>query len=351
MTETGDSSLLGKFFRRRSSAASQASNKSETSKSQRRQSKDHVNPCHRLSFNVGVAENSNTRYRSSMEDVHTFVANFAERLDWGYFALFDGHAGKQAARWCGTNLHSVLEKEIVKNDTLDLRVNLNNAFVEADKCIKKDCTGQSGCTAAVAVLRWEVDDSVEKVDAKVDDKDSEFDFIPSPGYKRMLYTANVGDTRVVLSRDGKALRLSYDHKGSDDVEQSRIHSSGGIVMKSRVNGMLAVTRSLGDAYMKELVIGNPFTTATELNESDEFLIVACDGLWDVCSDQRAVKLISDIEDPHHAANVLCKYAMEHGTTDNVTVMVVRLNSEVLAFTKSTGDSTDEITSKVKSLDV
>lgn len=65
-----------------------------------------------LSFKVGVAENKNSTYRSKMEDVHTYIANFAERVDWGYFAIFDGHAGKDSARWCGNNLHSLLEQEI-----------------------------------------------------------------------------------------------------------------------------------------------------------------------------------------------------------------------------------------------
>jgi protein phosphatase PTC1 len=52
-----------------------------------------------------------------------------------------------------------------------------------------------------------------------------------------------------------------------------------------------VTRSLGDSSMKEFVVGSPYTTETALSEEDEFLIVACDGLWDVCEDQEAVDLI------------------------------------------------------------
>ena len=97
--------------------------------------------------------------------------------------------------------------------------------------------------------------------------------------QRVLYTANVGDARIVLCRSGKALRLSYDHKGSDENEGRRITSAGGLILNNRVNGVLAVTRALGDAYMKDLVTGHPYTTETVIQpDVDEFLILACDGV-------------------------------------------------------------------------
>lgn len=96
---------------------------------------------------------------------------------------------------------------------------------------------------------------------------------------RVLYTANVGDARCVLCRSGKALRLSYDHKGSDENEGKRIANAGGLILNNRVNGVLAVTRALGDAYLKDLVTGHPYTTETVIqSENDELLILACDGV-------------------------------------------------------------------------
>lgn len=95
----------------------------------------------------------------------------------------------------------------------------------------------------------------------------------------MLYTANVGDARIVLCRGGKALRLSYDHKGSDENEGKRVTNAGGLILSNRVNGVLAVTRALGDAYMKDLVTGHPYTTETVIQaDVDEFIILACDGV-------------------------------------------------------------------------
>lgn len=121
--------------------------------------------------------------------------------------------------------------------------------------------------------------------------------------RRVLYTANAGDARAVLSRGGRAVRLTYDHKGSDAQEARRIKEAGGFVMNNRVNGasvsflrllcweerdeaddlfvhtgVLAVTRSLGDSSMKEFVVGSPYTTETQLGPDDDLLIIACDGV-------------------------------------------------------------------------
>lgn len=266
-----------------------------------------------ITYRVGVAENKNSKFRKSMEDVHTYVKNFASRLDWGYFAIFDGHAGIEASKWCGSHLHSIVERKIMEDETRDVRDVLNDSFVTIDKQINSDLQGNSGCTAAVCVLRWELPDNLSKDEAT-----------SLQQYKRRLYTANVGDSRIVLYRKDGSIRLTYDHKASDILEMQRVEQAGGLIMKSRVNGMLAVTRSLGDKFFDSLVIGNPFTTSVEITQDDHFLILACDGLWDIIDDQDACELIKETDDPNEAAKILVKYALEHGTTDNVTVMVVML---------------------------
>lgn len=107
-----------------------------------------------------------------------------------------------------------------------------------------------------------------------------------------------------------------------------------------MTGVLAVTRSLGDASMKEFVVGSPYTTETTLDDADEFLIVACDGvsygvllvprglmeisqLWDVTQDQAAVDLIRSVNDPQDASKKLLDHAMTNYSTDNLSVMVIR----------------------------
>ncbi|WPK23989.1 hypothetical protein PUMCH_001243 [Australozyma saopauloensis] len=304
-----------------------------------------------LSFLVGVAENKNLAYRAKMEDVHTYIANFAERVDWGYFAIFDGHAGKQTARWCGNNLHELLEQAILSKEEeygpsdasphnlYDVREILRDVFVKADELIEQDGSGTSGCTVATAILRWETAENTAQ-EKSYDNHDAKrnFEFLPQKNHRRMLYTSNVGDLRVVLCRSGRLYRLSYDHKASDHNEIARVREAGGLIVNHRVNGVFAITRSLGDSYIKNLVTGKPFTTATEITDQDEFLILACDGVWDVLSDEAACKYVQgvfkqqaengQVFDPIEAAKKLCKLAIDKGSTDNITVMIVKLDPAV-----------------------
>ena len=314
-------------------------------------------PGPRSTFRVGVWEDRNKKCRRTMEDTHAFLYNFlptptpanhnaadvkdanpaqpsgdgssssssadAMETDNGYFAIFDGHAGSFAADWCGKMLHVILEDAIQKHPKTPIPELLDMTFTSVDAQLEKLPSKSSGCTAAIAVLRWEdrvpnerlVTDSqsiapaatnvaassspkstaaAEGPDAPKSDaavvananasaNASAIDAVAKPQplttRHRILYTANVGDARIILCRNGKALRLTYDHKGSDENEGKRITNAGGLILNNRVNGVLAVTRALGDAYLKELVTGHPYTTETViLPESDEFLIIACDGV-------------------------------------------------------------------------
>ena len=242
--------------------------------------------------------------------------------DNGYFAIFDGHAGTFAADWCGKKLHILLEEMIRKNPNTPIPELMDQTFTSVDQQLDKLPLKNSGCTAICAVLRWEdrvpsaqsatgssaiapaaaavvrnaTETPSKDSNAKSEDQNSVSQNTASissgltsnlsipklqnqASRQRVLYTANVGDARIVLSRNGKALRLSYDHKGSDENEGKRISNAGGLILNNRVNGVLAVTRALGDAYMKDLVTGHPYTTETVIqHDIDEFLILACDGV-------------------------------------------------------------------------
>lgn len=239
--------------------------------------------------------------------------------DNGYFAIFDGHAGTFAADWCGKKLHHILEEIIRKNPNTPIPELLDQTFTTVDAQLEKLPLKNSGCTAVTAVLRWEdripnsssatgstaiapataaavkaaeegksedhgVDSSKSTSQApnaasNTPTGDVQAKLKSTSSRARVLYTANVGDARIVLCRNGKALRLSYDHKGSDENEGKRVVNAGGLILNNRVNGVLAVTRALGDAYMKDLVTGHPYTTETVIQpDSDEFIILACDGV-------------------------------------------------------------------------
>lgn len=288
-------------------------------------------PGPRSTFKVGVWEDRNKRCRRTMEDTHAFLYNFLctpapalgtdsksskssgdadeaggsdmVETDNGYFAIFDGHAGTFAADWCGKKLHLILEDIIKKNPNSPIPELLDQTFTAVDQQLANLPVKNSGCTAAIAVLRWEDrvpsnasvtgSQAIAPALAKAAEEAKTGESAPSLAApeaaharlkdaskrQRVLYTANVGDARIVLCRAGKAMRLSYDHKGSDEHEGKRISAAGGLILNNRVNGVLAVTRALGDTYMKELVTGHPYTTETVLQPNeDEFIIIACDGV-------------------------------------------------------------------------
>ncbi|GBC07502.1 hypothetical protein RclHR1_00750036 [Rhizophagus clarus] len=274
-------------------------------------------------FKIGVSEDRNKRCRRTMEDAHSFFYDFAGIEGQGFFAVFDGHAGKQAAEWCGNHFHETFQEVLQENKNLPIPEVFHLSFLRADKQLNQNAGKHSGCTAIAAFLRSEEIAESESTNGKEPVSNGA---IVKSKQKRVLYTANVGDARAVLSRNGLAIRLSYDHKGSDAQEAKRIVDAGGFVMNNRVNGVLAVTRSLGDSSMKEFVVGSPYTTETELTENDPFLILACDGLWDVCGDQDAVDLIKDIKDPQMASEKLIGHALANFSTDNLSVMVIRFTN-------------------------
>ncbi|KAJ1722861.1 phosphatase 2C [Coemansia erecta] len=265
---------------------------------------------------VGVSFSKNRRYRRSMEDAHYHKYDFDGVKGQCFMAIFDGHAGRQAAQWCGDNFSDVFLELKAEHPDRPVPELLNLAFVEADRRLAADVKTHSGCTAVVAYLEIRhvsPDDGTDAADAP-------------KRLQRTLYCANAGDARAVLSRGGSATRLTYDHKGDDLREIERISESGGYVFNGRVNGILAVTRALGDSSLKQYVIGNPYTTETILEDSDDVLILACDGLWDVCSDQEAVDLIRAETDPTHASQALLDYALSNESMDNITTMVFRIPS-------------------------
>lgn len=144
-----------------------------------------------------------------------------------------------------------------------------------------------------------------------------------------IHAANAGDARIVLGHGRKAFRMTRDHRTDDPDEVRRIEESGGFIFKGRVLGILAVTRSLGDHCMKEYVIAKPYTSEKTITITSEtevsFIILACDGLWDVLRDQEAVDFVLErIAEKELVAKYLVEEALRRGSTDNVTASVAFL---------------------------
>jgi len=167
-----------------------------------------------------------------------------------------------------------------------------------------------------------------------------------------LFCANAGDSRVVLARSSGAqmcFPLSTDHKPDDPIEKARIEAAGGFVEENRVNGSLNLSRSLGDFEYKsshnidftaQMVTCDPEVRSCTRQPSDEFIILACDGIWDCLSSEEAViqmrerlqnldenkpisSCIEEMFDKIIAKDILSSAGVG---TDNMTCVVVQLKS-------------------------
>nr|KAF6329199.1 protein phosphatase, Mg2+/Mn2+ dependent 1G [Pipistrellus kuhlii] len=118
---------------------------------------------------------------------------------------------------------------------------------------------------------------------------------------KQLIVANAGDSRCVVSEAGKALDMSYDHKPEDEVELARIKNAGGkVTMDGRVNGGLNLSRAIGDHFYKrnknlppeeQMISALPDIKMLTLTDDHEFMVIACDGIWNVMSSQEVIDFI------------------------------------------------------------
>lgn len=141
------------------------------------------------------------------------------------------------------------------------------------------------------------------------------------------------------SRGDKAIRMTYDHRANDEAEATRIKENQGWIVNNKVagknesfclfltilKGILSVTRAFGNAEMKHWILSEPYLSEIELTKEDRYLILACDGVWDVLSDQDAADLLIKHGGSAQAmSDMLLKTAMEKRTKDNVTIAVIHL---------------------------
>lgn len=120
--------------------------------------------------------------------------------------------------------------------------------------------------------------------------------------KDEVICANSGDSRAVLAKKGVAVEMSYDHKPDNPEEKERITKAGGFVEENRVKGMLNLSRALGDLEYKldadldvedQMITCVPDIKVEKIDKNTEFLIIACDGIWDCMTNQEAVDYVKE----------------------------------------------------------
>jgi len=240
---------------------------------------------------IKFAYSSMQGWRTNMEDAHIAEVKVDDNVS--LFGVFDGHGGKEVARYVADHLIEELKRNPAYQSR-DYKKALEETFLRMDDLLNTDDGKRelskiknggdgsdykpqwqqesfAGCTANVALL----------VDCKT------------------LYVANAGDSRTVLSRDGKALELSLDHKPENPIEKERVQKAGGFISEGRINGNLNLSRAIGDLEYKknadlkpheQLISAYPDVTITELTPEDEFILMGCDGIWETKSNQELVEL-------------------------------------------------------------
>lgn len=268
-------------------------------------------------FEVGIG--SMQGWRSSMEDTHIADVKTIGNADCGIFSVFDGHAGVQCAKRCKVILPALMRKHLNEaNNTVDFLT----AYHELDASLRPHIEDGSGCTACTVLVT-----------------------------PTSVTCANVGDSRAVLCRGSGAIDLSQDHKPDDESEKVRIEAAGGHVENNRVNGQLAMSRAIGDYSYKQqenrgvdeqLVIPLADVVTKERTAEDRFVVVACDGIFDVLSNQELVDLINEEmkKDPQQPLTKICEticnvclapaspggggQPARPAGTDNMTIVLVKL---------------------------
>ncbi|XP_018322372.1 probable protein phosphatase 2C T23F11.1 isoform X2 [Agrilus planipennis] len=270
--------------------------------------------CENSMFRVGSS--CMQGWRVNMEDSHTHILSLPDDPGTAFFAVYDGHGGAKVAEYAGKHLHKFITKrsEYKEGNVVEA---MKKAFLELDETMFSDealKNEQAGTTAVTMVVK----------DGKV-------------------FCANVGDSRAVACVKGVAEPLSFDHKPMVQTEFERITAAGGYVDCNRVMGNLALSRALGDFIFKrndekgpeeQIVTAYPDVEVRTITDDWEFIVLACDGIWDVMCNAEVVQFVRQ----HIAAGLepeeICEKLMMHCLApdcqmaglgcDNMTVVIICL---------------------------
>ena len=245
-------------------------------------------------------------WRVEMEDAHSAIIGIPCLKDWSFFAVFDGHAGAKVSAYCSDQL----VEAITTND--DFRAKNSSDVIggsgpsreQVSKAIK------TGFLSLDAKLR-----GMPQVISGEDKSGSTAVCVMLSPVN--LFFANCGDSRALLCRDGRVQYSTQDHKPVNPEEKERIQNAGGSVMIQRVNGSLAVSRALGDFEYKnvqgkgpceQLVSPEPEVFVEDRSPKDEFIVLACDGIWDVMTNDDVCDFVRDrmqiSDDLQHICNLV-----------------------------------------------
>lgn len=218
-------------------------------------------------------------WRKSMEDTHITSINQISTLpNTAIFGVYDGHGGKEAAEFVAQELPAIFAKQAEAQSVGEA---IRETYHELDRRMTKLNSGKysmQGCTACTAVV-----------------------------HNSVCYFANAGDSRGIIgTKDGHVRKSTHDHKPNSPTEGLRIRQAGGTVDlmqgQFRVCQNLNLSRALGDLRykqattappQKQIISGSPDILEVALEAGDEWLIICCDGVWDVLSNEECLQFVRD----------------------------------------------------------
>lgn len=256
-------------------------------------------------------------WRKGMEDAHITMPSFNEGSGpgadvWrglGLFGVFDGHGGEQVAKFCHRHLAEELCKFPVDRHQGYNREDLRKAFVGSfhrldDMLREPRYLDELNKLANLAANTSERSMRPGEPGGRPNPADMGCTACVCCITPQEILVANAGDSRAVLSRSGKAVPLSFDHKPNDPIETQRILNAGGKVQNMgqgvfRVNGNLNLSRAIGDLKFKQgrlkpeeqMICSTPDVLFQDRSDDDEFVVVCCDGVWDMMTNQEVVDFV------------------------------------------------------------
>lgn len=227
----------------------------------------------------------------TMEDAVACVGDFAGSGSC-YYGIFDGHNGSDASRYAAFNIHRVFNRNY--SGDVNIEKALKETIAEVNDYLVKMWPAQ-GTTAGIALV-----------------------------IKDYIYTANIGDTRMILiNEEGEIRQLSEEHKPTNRKEGDLIKSRGGFVLQGKTNGELGLSRTLGDGKLKDTISAEPFTTTTHRKDG-MVLVIASDPVWAQMDNETVARIASRHLTAQAAATAIKDEAVKRGANTNVSVIVVSL---------------------------
>jgi len=336
---------------------------------------------------VNYAASAMQGWRTQMEDAHIVAPDIAPEIS--LFGVYDGHGGMEVSQFISRHLiQLLLENENFKKKNysgalkevylkLDVLLQTREGKLELYQIVQQKNATKSpnsngspfemiealSRSAREKEISSKLQSSAENGNAISDEEIEMIRYgigsgstavtalIVTPPYQSdskatlgEIYVANAGDSRTVLSRAGKAIELSHDHKPYDTIEYQRIIKAGGSVDGGRVKGDLNLSRAIGDLQYKQtknlspeeqMITCDPDISVTPITPEDELLIIGCDGIWDVKTSQQAVDFatsklkegLSPTEICHQILTDCVAPSPGGAGTDNMTIQIIVIKQQ------------------------